>query len=230
MELLLVLPLYLGIFVIYFRFQSIIKAMTEANDILSDLISKAENPAAQSDINKRDFLLKKIKNGESISSSKTPWTVERLEKASDKVVDKLFDKYQNPPVTCGSAKSINKKEALEVGTPICPVVIEMYAEALKILVDQMPYIKGRYIINSEKLKRSISKNKLFCDNLAIKIGSKVIEQMGENSVTHVGVSLAAMTWDAVERVVPPDCLAAQQDPVGHNVQQPRGDFLTVDNK
>ena len=26
------------------------------------------------------------------------------------------------------------------------------------------------------------------------------EQMGENSVTRVGVSLAAMTWDAVERV------------------------------
>ena len=40
MELLLVLPLYLGIFVIYFRFKSIIKGMTEANDILSDLISE----------------------------------------------------------------------------------------------------------------------------------------------------------------------------------------------
>ena len=229
MELLLVLPLYLGIFVVYFRFQSIIKAMTEANDILSDLIFKAENPAAESDISKRDFLLEKIKNGESISNSKTPWTVERLEKASDKVVDKLFDKYQNPPVTCGSAKSINKKEALELGKPICPVVIEMYAEGLKTLVDQMPYIKGRYIINSEKLKRDISTNKLICDNLAIKIGSKMIEHMGENSATHVGVSLAAMTWDAVERVATSDRIAAQQ-------KQPRGDCAladhaeTVDNK
>ena len=222
MELLLVLPLYLGIFVIYFRFQSIIKAMTEANDILSDLISEAENPAAQSAINKRDFLLEKIKNGESISNSKTPWTVERLEKASDKVVDKLFDKYQNPP-------PVKKQEALELGKTICPVVIEMYAEGLKTLVDQMPYIKGRYTINGEKLKRNISKNKLFCDNLAIKIGSKMIEQMGENSATRVGVSLAAMTWDAVERVSASDRLAAQQE-------QPRGDCAladhaeTVDNK
>ena len=169
--------------------------MTEANDILSDLIFETENPAAESDISKRDFLLEKIKNGESISNSKTPWTVERLEKASDKVVDKLFDKYQNPPPV-----KINKQEALGLGNPICPVVIEMYAEGLKTLVDQMPYIKGRYIINSEKLKRNISTNKLFCDNLAIKIGSKMIEQMGENSATRVGVSLAAMTWDAVERV------------------------------
>ena len=206
MELLLVLPLYLGIFVIYFRFQSIIKAMTEANDILSDLIFKAENQAAERDISKRDFLLEKIKNGESIANSKTPWTVERLEKASEKVVDKLFDKYQNPPQV-----KINKQEALELGKPICPVVIEMYAEGLKTLVDQMPYIRGRYIINSEKLKRNISKNKLFCNNLAIKIGSKIIEQMGENSATSVGVSLAVMTWDAVETASPSASRLIQQE-------------------
>ena len=62
----------------------------------------------------------------------------------------------------------------------------MYAEGLKTLMGQMPYIGSRYTINTEKLKASISANKLFCDNLAIKIGSKMIEQMGENSVTRVG--------------------------------------------
>ena len=76
----------------------------------------------------------------------------------------------------------------------------MYAEGLKTFVDQMSYIKSRYIINAEKLKSNISTNKLYCDNLAIKIGSKMIEQMGENSATRVGVSLAAMTWDAIEKV------------------------------
>ena len=126
---------------------------------------------------------------------KTPWTEERLEKASDKVIEKLYDKYQNPP-----SIKINKKEALELGKPVCPVVIEMYAEGLKALVDQLPYIKDCYTINVEKLKTNISTNKLFCDNLAIKIGSKMIEQMGENSATRVGVSLAAMTYDAFERI------------------------------
>ena len=29
----------------------------------------------------------KVKNGEQISNSKTPWTEERLEKASDKVIE-----------------------------------------------------------------------------------------------------------------------------------------------
>ena len=78
----------------------------------------------------------------------------------------------------------------------------MYAEGLKTLMEQMPYVGKRYTINTEKLKASISANKLFCDNLAIRIGSKTIEQMGEGSVVRVGVSLAAMTRDAVE-ISPP---------------------------
>ena len=181
LEVLLIFPLYVGIFALFFRFRFLIKTMTELNEIFSEEVSK------------RDFLMEKIKNGESISNSKTPWTVERLEKASDKVVDRLYEKCANPPPI-----EINKKEALEMGKPVCPVVIEMYAEGLKTLMEQMPYIGERYTVNTEKLKTSILANRLFCDNLAVKIGSKMIEQVGENSVTRASLSLAAMTWDAVE--------------------------------
>ena len=111
------------------------------------------------------------------------------------MIEKLYDKYQNPlPV------KINKQEALEMGKTVCPVVIEMYAEGLENIIDHFPYISEKYTINVEKLKRNISTNKLFRDNLAIKIGSKMIEKMGENSAMRIGVSLAAMTWDAVEKV------------------------------
>ena len=163
--------------------------MTEIDKIFSTMSSEDD------EVSKRDFLVEKVKNGESISNSKTPWTVERLEKASDKVVEKLYEKCVNPPPV-----KVSKQEALEMGKPVCPVVIEMYAEGLKSLMVQMPYVGERYTVNAEKLKANISANKLFCDNLAVKIGSKMIEQMGENSATHVGVSLAVMTWDAVERV------------------------------
>ena len=121
-------------------------------------------------------MLEKIQNGEKIPNTKKRWTAEQLENASVKVVSNLYEKFNNPPPV-----KINKQEALELGKPVCPVVIEMYEEGLKTLLDQMPYIKGRYMINVEKLKTNISTNKLFCDNLAIKIGSKMIEQMGENS-------------------------------------------------
>ena len=102
---------------------------------------------------------------------------------------------------------MNKQEAL--GLPICPVVIELYAEGLKNILAQILYIGGRYAIIVEKLKANISSNELFCNNLAIKIGSKMIEQMGNNSPMHIGVSLATMTWDAVE---PVDHLAATPEP------------------
>ena len=53
--------------------------MSDIESLMSDLMSD-EIP-----VDKRDFLTEKVKKGESISNSKTPWTVERLEKASDKV-------------------------------------------------------------------------------------------------------------------------------------------------
>ena len=81
---------------------------------------------------------------------------------------------------------------------MCSVIIEMYAEGLKSIMEQMPYVSSRYTVNTEKLKASISSDKYFCDNLALKIGSRMIEQMGENSVARVGLSLAAKTWDTVE--------------------------------
>ena len=187
---LLILPIYAGIFVIFYRFRHVIKVMSDANDIFSDLISDTL------EIDKREFLMEKLRSGEQISNSKTPWTEERLQKASEKAINKLYENYQNPPPV-----KVDKQEALDLGKPVCLVVIEMYAEGLKSILAHIPYVGGRYTINVEKLKHNISSNKLFCDNLAIKIGSKIIEQMGSNSPMQVGVSLASMTWDAVEPVV-----------------------------
>ena len=170
--------------------------MSDLNE-LSNLLENSENSdVLQPEIDKRAFLLEKILNGENISkNSKTPWTEERLEKASDKVVNKLFDQYQNPP-----SIKVNKAEALDLGKPICPVVIEMYAEGLKAIIKNTPYIGDKYTINVEKLTDKIASNQSFCNNLAIKIGSKMIEQMGDNSPMHMGVSLATMTWQCIENV------------------------------
>ena len=190
LELLLIFPLYIGIVVIFYRFRHIINIMTDIDNFMSELMCDIPE-----ELNKREFLIGKIKNGESISNSKTPWTEERLQKASDKVIDKLYEKYQNPPPI-----KIDKNEALKLGEPVCPVLIDMYAEGMKTILGNTPYLSGKYSINVEKLKVNISGNKLFCDDLAIKIGSKLIEQMGNNSSMNMGLSLASMTWDAIEPV------------------------------
>ena len=164
--------------------------MTDISDSICNLISNINI-----EVDKRDFLIKKVNGGESISNSKTPWTEKRLEEASDNVINKLYETYKNPPPT-----KINPKEALELGKPACPIVIDMYAEGLEGIVASLPYFGKKYRINVEKLKTSMSRNEVFCENLAIKIGSKIIEQLGDNSKAKIGVSLATMTWNAIEKV------------------------------
>ena len=165
--------------------------MTEFNEFL-DCVSK--EGSHEQELNKREFLKTRIKEGQALPG-KSPWTEERLNKASDKVIDKLYDGYQNPlPI------KINKQQALVLGKPICPVVIDMYAKGLKNILDQIPYVRGKYTINVAKLKHNISNNEIFCNNLAIEIGSKMIEQMGNNTPAKMGFYLASMTWDAIEEV------------------------------
>ena len=111
------------------------------------------------------------------------------------VIDKLYDKCQNPPPI-----KINKQEAFELGKSVCPVVIEIYVEGIKNLFDNLPYISGRYMIDAVKLKNDISANKAFCNNISIRIGSQLIEQMGDNSSAHATLSLASMTVNSIKPV------------------------------
>ena len=167
--------------------------MTELENIF-DVVDTPQEATDQ--INKREFLVNLIYNGEGYKiPGKTPWTIKRLQKASDKKIDSLYDSVENPPM-------VNKQEALTLGMPVCPVVIDMYAEGLKSIISQMPYIGSKYTINAEKLKANLSGNEIFYNNLAVKIGSKMIENMGNGSSISMGISLASMTWGAVESVKP----------------------------
>ena len=109
----------------------------DVESLISDLMSD------KIPVDKRDFLTEKVKNGESISHSKTLWTIERLRKASDKVIDKLYEKSANPP-----SIEIDGKDAL--GKPICPAVIGV--EGLETLMKQMPFVNSRYAVIAEKSK------------------------------------------------------------------------------
>ena len=56
-----------GILALFFRFRFVIKAMTELNEIFSKMFS--EDSAEE--VRERGFLIEKVRNGESISNSKT---------------------------------------------------------------------------------------------------------------------------------------------------------------
>ena len=196
----LIFVLYAGIFVFFWRFKRIINIALKMDNSISALFS--EN--SECDIDKRQFLLEKIRYGECISqTAKTPWTEKRLSEASDKVIEKLYDQYENPP-----PPKVSKQDAHELGKPIVPIVIEMYAQGLKGILKNLPYIGDKYTVNVEKLAARIASNESFCNNLAVKIGSKIIEQMGDKSPMHMGISLASMTWECIEPIdqqKPDDC-------------------------
>ena len=83
-----------------------------------------------------------------------------------------------------------------------------YAEGLKAILGNIPYVGERYTVNVEKLTAKIASNESFCNNLAVKIGSKIIEQMGDKSPMHMGICLASMTWECIEPIdqqKPDDC-------------------------
>ena len=105
-EVLLIVPLYAGIFALIFRFHRTIKAMTELNEIFF------EGPAEK--LSKRDFLMERIKNRESLSnSSKTPWTEKRLRNASEKKNNQLYDDLNstnNTDIEGGALNNILSKE------------------------------------------------------------------------------------------------------------------------
>ena len=64
--------------------------MCDLNESFSVLFSEKPH------VDKRQFLMEKIQSGECISqTAKTPWTLTRLEKASDATVDKLYASYKD---------------------------------------------------------------------------------------------------------------------------------------
>ena len=79
-EVLLIFPIYLMIFVFFFRFRFTIKIMSGIEKLFSTMSSED----SADEVSKRNFLIEKVKNGESISNSKTPWTKKRLGIASEK--------------------------------------------------------------------------------------------------------------------------------------------------
>ena len=128
------------------------------------------------------------------------WTIARLEKASKKSIDRLFNQYKNPPL-----KQVDKALAFEQGKNIYPTLIDMYAVGIKNLIDNIPLLNKKYQVNVAKLKKNISKDRLFCENLAVKIGTKIIEA---GPPVQMGASLTGHTWNAIEPRV-----EASEDPV-----------------
>ena len=92
LEVLLILPLYIGIFVIYFRFKGVIKAMSEIDGLLNVLLPDTDE--RDEGENGRDFLVSVMGQGKrDLLPGKTPWTTARLKKVPDAGIEKLKNNF-----------------------------------------------------------------------------------------------------------------------------------------
>ena len=88
LEILLVLPLYGIIFAFFLKFLRIIKMISDFENFLDEVDTPKE---ARDQSKKREFLRSLVESGQPLPG-KTPWTVKRLDEASDKVIDRLYEK------------------------------------------------------------------------------------------------------------------------------------------
>jgi len=89
---LLVLPLYIMIFGLFYRFRRLIKAMTEIDEFLAPLPDHDEQESEEA--SEREFLVDIINQGKADKlPSKTSWTVNRIRKTTEKVVENLYHEY-----------------------------------------------------------------------------------------------------------------------------------------
>ena len=88
-EVLLVLPLYLILFFIWWRFQPLIKAMTDVEDIFdNDFFGDAvDTPKEVIEQHKKRECLKSLIDRGKLGHK---WTYERVDKASDEIINKTY--------------------------------------------------------------------------------------------------------------------------------------------
>ena len=80
---------YIIIFLFFNRFPHIINTMSDINEFFNDVVDTPASAVDQSD--KRKKLKDLINEGKAeLLAGKTAWTVGRIDKASDKVIDKLY--------------------------------------------------------------------------------------------------------------------------------------------
>ena len=133
-ELLLILPLYIGIFVVFYRFRRIIKAMTEIDNIFQDV------PDTEAQRSKREFLID--------LASKGKFSVAKIKEASDAEIDKFYDEYQQKEL---------KHKAEKTGRAVGKHVVNLYSQNISriLKIDDIDQLR-RDITEDPVIKESMA--------------------------------------------------------------------------
>ena len=147
------------IFVIFYRFRHIIKVMSDIDEILCVENDNNSEEVSVSD-NKRDFLINVINQGQANKlSGKTPWTVSRIRKASDLIIEKLHHEYH---------QNETKHKSEKTGKAVSAHAINLYSKGV-----------SRFLkINSvDQLRKDIDEDPIIKESMA-DVGALLVGTFG----------------------------------------------------
>ena len=133
--------------------------MTEIDEIVAACSIEEEEQSTMED-SKRKFLVNVVNQGKADKlPGKTPWTVKRLEKATDKVIEKLFHEYQQADV---------KNKAETTGKAVGTHVVNLYSRGVSRVLK---------IDNVEQLRRDIDNDPIIKESMA-DVGALMVGTFG----------------------------------------------------
>ena len=155
---LLILPSYIGIFVIYFRFKRIIKAMSEIDGLLNVLLPDTDE--RDEGENGRDFLVSVIDQAKGdLLPGKTPWTIARLEKVPDAGIEKLKNHFFQAEA---------KLKAEKTGNVVSKHVVNLYSVGVSKILK---------INSTDQLRKDIDSDPVIRESMA-EIGALLVGTFG----------------------------------------------------
>ena len=161
-EVLLILPLFVVIFGILHHFRRLINMSTEFDEMLNNLLPGVSTPEIDAPGEKcgRDFLINVINQGKAdLLPGKTPWTVDRVKKAPDDVIEKLKNQF---------VQNETKRKAENTGKAVSKHVVNLYSTGVS------RFLK---IDSIEQLRRDIDDDPIIKDSMA-EVGALLVSAFG----------------------------------------------------
>ena len=158
-EVLLILTLYIGIFVICFRFKHVIKAMSSIDELLNVLLPDTGG-GSEVEENGREFFINAINQGKgNLLPGRTPWTVARIKKVSDAGIDELKSHF---------VQVDTKLKAERTGKAVSKHVVNFYSTGVSKIVK---------IDSIDQLSKDMDEDLIIRD-LRAEVGALLVETFG----------------------------------------------------
>ena len=128
MEVLLILPLYLILFLIWWRFRHLIKAMADVENILNDddfFGDIVDTPKEGIEQHKKREELKSVISKGKVYLLENKWTHEKVDKASGETINKTYAEYKQ--------RELNEKGE-KTGKALGKHVINLYSTGISRVV------------------------------------------------------------------------------------------------